>query len=381
MEFHLQGFSHIPYKISQPERIPTPRLIVFRDRVAHNIKRMGELLQGIHPAWGLDLLCPHVKTHKSKWATQQLMAAGVNFFKTTPNEVDMLLASRAKKIFIAYPLLSNVADNLFRQLKNSNVIVCVQIGHASHVEALITSAKKNNIPLSYYIDVDVGMHRTGVSPAKALQLYEMVPKIQEFQFAGLHGYDGHNNQVAVSERRIGAIHSMDMLISTVAQFEIHGINVPEVIIGGTPSFLIDLQYLHDKKLPSRITLSPGTWLYSDTQSCALQPHSFEMAACILVQVIDLPTKNTATLNAGHKRWAIDRGPIEVFSVPGMQSIKWNEEHTVVSVPNDIHLGIGDYVLFALNHVCSTVNLWEYFILIDEKGDIADPYCPVEGRNR
>jgi D-serine deaminase-like pyridoxal phosphate-dependent protein len=274
-----------------------------------------------------------------------------------------------------------MADNLFRRIKNSDVHVCVQIGHASHIEALASTAKKYNFPLFYYIDLDVGMHRTGVIPEKAWHLYEMVPKIEEMQFAGIHGYDGHNHHIDESKRRSGVKQSMEAVISTVAQFENRGVQVSEVIVGGTPSFILDAQYLLEQNLKSRIVLSPGTWLYSDTRSCALLPHFFEIAACILAQVIDLPTEHTATINAGHKRWAIDHGPIESFSIPGMRAKKWNEEHTVVSVPAEVHIGIGEYLLFAPTHVCSTVNLWEYFILIDEKGDIADPYCPVEGRNR
>jgi len=43
--------------------------------------------------------------------------------------------------------------------------------------------------------------------------------------------------------------------------------------------------------------------------------------------------------------------------------------------------IGDYVLVAPRHVCSTVNLWEYFALIDERGEVEIAASPIEGRNR
>jgi len=98
-------------------------------------------------------------------------------------------------------------------------------------------------------------------------------------------------------------------------------------------------------------------------------------------VVDLPTASTAVLNIGHKRWAVDQGVVELFSIPIMSAKKWSEEHTVVEIPETHPVQIGDYVLIAPRHVCSTVNLWEYFALIDENGIIQDRRCPIEGRNR
>lgn len=95
----------------------------------------------------------------------------------------------------------------------------------------------------------------------------------------------------------------------------------------------------------------------------------------------MPSHETATLNLGHKRWAADQGPVEVFSVSGMKALSWSEEHTVVSFPKNEKLAIGDYVLIAPRHVCSTVNLWEYFTVISPDGSIEIKSCPIEGRNR
>ena len=110
------------------------------------------------------------------------------------------------------------------------------------------------------------------------------------------------------------------------------------------------------------------------------PDTFEIAALLLTQVIDRPTGKTATLNIGHKRWAVDQGPIERFSVAGMTAKSWNEEHTVVRLPQGVDVDIGDYVLIAPRHVCPTVNLWESFVVVNKDGDVED-VKPVDARNR
>ena len=97
--------------------------------------------------------------------------------------------------------------------------------------------------------------------------------------------------------------------------------------------------------------------------------------------MDRSDPKTATLNLGYKRWAIDQGKIEGFSIEGMEALGWSEEHTVVSVPQRAEAHIGDYVLIAPRHVCPTVNLWEYFTIIGPDGDIEQKDCPIDARNR
>jgi len=130
-----------------------------------------------------------------------------------------------------------------------------------------------------------------------------------------------------------------------------------------------------------IILSPGTWVFFDTMDHEIIPNTFDVATLILAQVMDRPDPKTATLNLGYKRWAVDQGKIEGFSIEGMEALGWSEEHTVVSVPQGTEVHIGDYVLIAPRHVCSTVNLWEYFTIIGPDGDIEHKDCSIEARNR
>ena len=119
MEFVIKSHSEKPYRISALDELFTPCLLMFRDRLEFNIQRVGELLESVSPGFGIESIWPHVKTHKSEWVTRKLIAAGFRGFKTTPREVDMLIASGAETFFIAYPLLPAEADRIASLVKEN----------------------------------------------------------------------------------------------------------------------------------------------------------------------------------------------------------------------------------------------------------------------
>ncbi len=382
MNFCFESLSKSSYRVTHPEQIVTPRLLLFRERLEQNIITMRRLLHEINPNYGLEMLCPHVKTHKSLWVTQRLMEAGISFFKATPNEVDMLARAEAKRIFVAYPLVQSAAQKLARiAAEHRDIRWYVQIARPLHAEYLLSTAKQHDLQWDFFIDLDVGMQRTGIQPKDALTLCHTLRKEKLLRFAGLHAYDGHNHSVDPKQRSQEAAKSMSMVVETVRAFEHENIRVPSVVVGGTPSFLPDWEYLNKANLDSKVFLSPGTWVFFDTNYHRILPQTFDVAALILAQVMDKVSEDTATLNLGHKRWSVDQGPVESFSLPGMQAKQWNEEHTVVSVPPESGVRIGDYVLIAPKHVCSTTNLWEFFTIIDANGEIEVEECPIDARNK
>jgi D-serine deaminase-like pyridoxal phosphate-dependent protein len=97
--------------------------------------------------------------------------------------------------------------------------------------------------------------------------------------------------------------------------------------------------------------------------------------------MDKTTPGTATLNFGIKRWSVDNGPVDCFSVAGMKALSWSEEHTVVVIPKNSRVDVGDYVLVAPRHVCPMVNLFEQMTVIGPNGRIENTDCPIDGRNR
>ena len=379
--FRVEGQK--PYVIKNIEEIPTPRLLVFKDRVKRNLEKMKSYLQEIVPDSRFHHLCPHVKTHKSSFIVRMLMDEGINSFKTTMNEIDCAAKCGAQAIFIAYPLLKHdgyrLADFMMQYPKTEFFI---QIGSTVHADILRSIAKDREIRWRYFIDIDVGMHRTGIHPKKAFELYSLVSHWPEFEFVGLHGYDGHIHNARFEDRLSEARKTMTSLLKVIQTFRDNRVSIPRVVVAGSITFRLDLEILYDKiEGDTHLLVSPGNWIYWDSGNDELIPGEFEIAAVVLAQVIEVGEGNRITLNLGHKRWGADRGPVDLFSEPGLEVVSFNEEHTMFKFTGDHSFHIGDYVLIVPKHACSTVNLYEHFTVIGEDGEIEILESPVDGRNR
>jgi len=372
-----------PYLLKDPGGIATPRLLIFRDRVERNLNKMKGYLENTAPHTGFRHLCPHVKTNKSSLLTHWMVQSGVTHFKVTMREVEVALAAGARDIFVAYPLLTHDARVLARQLlEHPEVNFQVQIGSMAHAQILARVAQEETIAWHYFLDVDVGMHRTGAALDQALRIFEEISVNSSFRLAGLHGYDGHNHFMHESERRAEARQSMARLAGLAQQFQARGVEIPRVVAAGSPVYRFDLEILlAEFPAETLVQVSPGTWILWDSDYEALSPGEFEIAAVVLAQVMDLGGPHRLTLNLGHKRWAAERGPVQLFSDASMKVVSFSEEHTVLEHSGTEKFTIGDYVLIAPRHVCPTVNLYEDFTLIGPEGEIEIASSPVDGRNR
>ncbi|MBI4603004.1 MAG: alanine racemase [Planctomycetes bacterium] len=379
------SFDPRPYALERWDAVPTPRLLVYREKVERNIARMREHLESVLPGSGFRHLTPHAKTHKSAWATQLMIRSGIERFKCTLNELDMLLAAGAEDVLVSYPLLAQDADRVAALAAAQPAVrIAAQVAHPAHAERLASAARRHGVELDCLIDLDVGMHRTGLAPAHAAELASSIlrsPRLGPLRLRGIHAYDGHNSSPDPAERDACARRGMEEVARCVLALEAAGASVDRVVVGGTPGFLHDLRELACRHgLEARCEVSPGTWVYWDSNYEAKVPGLFEYAGLVLAQVMDRPGPDLATLNLGYKRWAADQGPVDLLS-HGLKVIASSEEHTVVRLPEGLDLAIEDHVLIVPKHICSTVNLWETFTLVGPGGRIEEREVPVSGRNR
>lgn len=380
------------YSLAALASVPTPRLVVFRKLVEENIRLMRSYLEGVAPGTGFDHLRTHVKTHKSDWATRRLLEAGVRRFKCCPHELEMLVDAGAEDIFVAYPLLPRDADVLARRMvQYPDARVLAQVGNLAHAEYLAAAGRRHNIEIPVLIDVDVGSHRTGAPPQAVADLARTVTgesRLAPVRIEGIHAYDGYNHFTDPVERRAASREAMGVTVECAREVERLGVRVETLCVAGTPPFIEDLDELVNvHKVDARVEVSPGTWIYWDTNYDRILPGKFRIAALVLAQVMDRPPPRPGggdliTLNVGHKGWSIDHGPVELFSIPGLEFVSANEEHTVMRTTEITpHVKIGDPILIAPQHVCPTVNLWETFAVVGTDGTLESASEPVTARNR
>ncbi len=391
-------FDPAEYPVRDPDRIASPRLLVFRTHVEGNIARMRALLESAAPGSGFRHLRTHVKSCKSSWAVKRMLHAGITRFKATPNELSMLLDAGARDIFLAYPPLPPTADAIARAIAQALRFVpaapspfrlLAQISAPEHADALDRAARRHGVTVEFLIDLDVGMGRTGIAPDRAPDLLRSVlagPAGERLRFAGLHAYEKHPAGASTADGGEIVETSMGRLAACARAIRALGRPVELIVAGGTPGFLPDLAWLLNDRTAEEIEVSPGTWVYWDSNYGLKMPGLFRPAALIFARVMDVTGTDRITLDLGHKRWAIDHGPIEVFSREGLEVVATSEEHTVIRHTGcdagcAQPLGIGESVLLVPRHVCPTVNLWEDFTLIGPRGEVEIASCPVDGRNR
>ncbi len=377
--FSIRGQS--PYVIRNPHALETPRLVVFRDRMQSNIRRMEQHLEKVAPGSGFRHLCCHVKTHKSVYVARCMMDSGIASFKCTPNELEMLISAGARDIFVAYPLMQHDAGRIAGAAKaHPECRITVQAGHSLHIKILKEAAAAAGIVLPCMIDVDVGMHRTGAVPDEAFGLYRELSSCGELAFEGLHGYDGHIHEADPVRRLEESKRSMERLIGLARSFRKKDIPVGRIVAAGSITYPEDLELLMRGVDPGTLAqVSPGTWIYWDSEYEGILPGRFEIAALIMAQAVE-SSEGRVTLNCGHKRWGADRGPVTLFSIEGRVA-SFSEEHLVLETGSGASCRPGDFVLVAPRHICSTVNLYGHFALIGEAGEILNPAVPIEGRNQ
>src|SRR5438874_12632804 len=108
------------FELKEVGEIPSPALLVYRERVEENVRRMLAI------AGGPERLRPHIKTHKMREMIELQLAAGINKFKcATIAEAELAASAGVSDLLIAYqpvgPAVRRLAELImgFRRTKFS----------------------------------------------------------------------------------------------------------------------------------------------------------------------------------------------------------------------------------------------------------------------
>lgn len=353
------------YKIENPDEIETPALLVFEDVLEHNIKKAIEL------AGGAQNLMMHVKTHKSSEIMKRLTKAGITSFKcATLKEAEMIAQAGAKKLVLAYPIAQMKKAMRFADIQRiyPKTHCAAIVSSPFHIETLSKAAVKTNSSIAVMLDLDVGLHRTGIIPDEAaIELAQLINKTPGLEFSGLHAYDGQNDISDISGREAAAKNVLSLVFTLKDKLAQNGIDVQDIVMGGTACFP------YYAKVPG-VVASPGTIVYWDAQYAKILPDMpFRFAAVVLTQIVDsLPSLGLFTLDIGSKSISADKDVDKraiFIGYPEIKIVRQNEEHTVVK-PGSHPLKTGDYLLAVPAHVCTAVIHYPGAILVNKDGRVS-----------
>ena len=347
------------YRIHDIEKLDTPALVVFPERVRYNISTAIEMVGDP------SRLRPHIKTNKSPDATRALTDAGVTKFKcATIAEAEMLGICGAKDVVLAYQPLGPKLARFIAVIKKypATKYSCL----TDNFEAISEQAAaftKAGLVVPVYLDLNIGMNRTGIEPGDiAIEVYKSIAALEGVEPAGLHAYDGHLRNKDIDERTEECNKGFAPVEEMAEKLRSLGLAVPNIIAGGSPAFPI-----HANR--KGVECSPGTFVYWDkgyTDICPEQ--SFQPAAVLVTRIISFPSPGRITTDLGHKSVAAENEitrRIFFLNAEGLKPVGQSEEHLVLETNEDHGYQVGDVLYGLPYHICPTVALYERLYTIEE----------------
>lgn len=354
----------------------TPVLVVDRDALDRNIRRMAEFARKHGVA-----LRPHAKTHKSvDIAKLQIAAGAVGVCCAKLGEAEALAEGGVESILITSPVVAPPALARLKVLNERVRDLAVVVDNPVNVAALASVVTR---PLTVLIDIDPGIRRTGVpSAAAAVELFKVIGQHKNLRYRGVQMYCSRQQHIASYQERTAALtERMDYLKSVIAELKANG-GAPEVVTGaGTGTHHIDAS------LGVLTEWQTGSYVFMDRQyaECDLanQPSvPFEYSLFVDARVVSANVPGQATIDAGYKAFATDGGPAVVLSGAPKGSVYqfMGDEHGFVIDPASKHVWtIADAVRLAAPHCDPTVNLYDAYHVVS--GETLVAIWPVSARGR
>ena len=266
----------------------------------------------------------------------------------------MALEAGAQDVLLAY---QPVGPNLRGFFKLSKAWPDVKLSTVVDCRAIAQQLASAGQIIDVFIDVDCGMHRTGITPGEdAIALFRDLREISNLRFRGWHVYDGHLHQSQLADRQSAVAECFAPVWEMIASTD----PTATVIAGGTPTFPI---HAHD----SRVICSPGTCVFWDAGYASKVPDmNFDWAALLLTRVISKQDHHHLTFDLGHKAVASEN-PLDhriIFpDIPDATFVSQSEEHLVVRTDNTEKWSVGDATLGVPWHICPTVALYDQATVI------------------
>lgn len=346
------------YVTDGAETIDSPALIFYPDRIIENISRLKNSIEDI------SRLRPHVKTHKNAEITSLMLHQGIMKFKcATISEAEMLGICKAPDVLLAYQPVGPKLERFTALISSypSTTFSCLADNEVS-LRAIAAAALQAGITISVFLDLNVGMNRTGIIPGYvAAALYERFSTEPGIRMLGLHAYDGHIHDSSSEVRKEKVNEVLQSLYGFRELLRIKGLPEPVIVAGGTPTYPFYAQ-------ESDIECSPGTFvLWDKGYQEAFREQDYLTAALVLTRVISVTDEKRITVDLGHKAVAAENElhhRVFFLNAPQALVISQSEEHLVLEPGSGHGFKIGDILYGLPVHICPTVALYQQASAVD-----------------
>ncbi len=346
------------YLLDDPASVESPGLVFYVDRIKANIRLLISMIDD------RNRLRPHVKTHKSAELSKLMIDAGISKFKcATIAEAEMLGLCGAADVLLAYqPVGPNIIRFIALQKAFPLTKFSCLIDDEKTAFELASVSQSNGLTAEVFIDINVGMDRTGILPEKVVDLYAKLHQVEGLSVKGLHAYDGHIHESDFKVRAEKGKLIIDTLNDLAAAIQTKFGNQPTIVAGGTPTFTI-------YNTQSTFDCSPGTFaLWDKGYQDAFEEQKFKYVAILVSRFVSLTESNLICCDLGHKAVAAEKlldKRVVFLNAPELVAISQSEEHLVLNAGEEHQYQIGDVLYGLPYHICPTVALYENAFVISE----------------
>lgn len=332
------------------DSLATPAILVDLDVVDANISGMQRLAdhQGV-------ALRPHAKSHKSLAIAHRQLAAGAQgVCVATVGEAEVMHAGGVNDITVAYPIVGRAkVSRLVPLLRRGTTRLVTDSVDVSR--GYSEAAQTAGVVAPLLIEIDSGMHRTGVRPDDAGQLASAVASLPGLAVEGILTHAGHAHD-PLSQIGMAVVARQEAAAMQVARQSIlaEGIEIQTVSAGST----LTAPYL---SATDGITeIRPGTYVYNDLRTLDCYACTIDRIAVRVLTTVVSRGDSFVVLDAGNKTLTMTHTEQHGFgypvSHPNARITRLSEEHAVLSIPEGPVPPIGTRLELLPIHVCVCMDL-------------------------
>ncbi|MCX8100253.1 MAG: DSD1 family PLP-dependent enzyme [Geminicoccaceae bacterium] len=359
-------------------RLDTPALVLDLDAFEANLAAMAAFAR----AQGVKLR-PHAKTHKSVTVARRQLEAGevVGFCCAKLGEAEALARGGIDGLLLTSPVFGESKLARLRALHGRLADLAIVVDDPEQIDALARTFAAAGRRLHVLVDVDVGSHRFGApSIADALALARRIAAEPALEFAGIQGYAGSIQHIALYAERAAAAEGPAATLAAIRDaLRAEGLPCPIVTGAGTGTHEIDARG------GVFTELQVGSYAFMDVEylDCGLTADGsprFRPGLEVWTRVLSRRHAGFVTTDAGTKCFATD-GPLPrvvAGAPPGSTYRMAGDQFGRLILPDGAASPpMGAIVRCLVPHCDPTINLWDHMVC--RRGDRVEAIWAIDGR--
>lgn len=330
------------------EQLDTPALLVDLDALDHNAELMASRCREAGLAWR-----PHVKACKTPRMAQRLLDAGaVGVTCAKVSEAEDMAAGGIQDILIANEVVGEFKAARAARLARE-ITLSVAADSEVNLRQLSAAAEAAGSAIDVLIDIDVGLHRCGVTPEDAPALAQLTLDLPSLNLRGLMGYEGHVMHLDPEAKERETAASASILARARHACEATGIRIAQASGGGSGNYRFVLQ--HDPAEAWTELQAGGAVLMDLTyEEMGVQGHLRALA--IVAQLVSVANYPLVAADAGWKTTGRHTGLPAVVPPRGMECRGLSAEHTHLEVDEWRQVEVGERIRLVPHYSDSTILL-------------------------